>query len=220
MINRMDARWIYLLLVLGCVIFAYRTMVSTRILVSTLYLAGISAMVSIMLYMLGAYQVAAIELSVGAGLVTVLLVFAISVVGDDAFDPPSIIPKPFAFILVAVAAVLLGILALPITAKHNVVNVVPLSGILWEQRVLDVWIQMALIFSGTLGLLGVLAEGKSRQRSGLHTLVEVHGEVPQSELYKKIPLNDSEEQVLVVEEQDGKEAAWVKAEANRPVEER
>jgi NADH:ubiquinone oxidoreductase subunit 6 (subunit J) len=209
----MDVRWIFVVLVIGCVIFAYRTMVSTRILVSTLYLAGISAMVSIMLYMLGAYQVAAIELSVGAGLVTVLLVFAISVVGDDAFDPPSIIPKRLAILLIGLAALLLGILALPITAKHTAVNVVPLSGILWEQRVLDVWIQMALIFSGTLGMLGVLAEGKSRQRSGLHTLTEVHGEVPQSDLYRKIPLGVAEEQILVIDDtKEIREAAWVKAE--------
>ena len=209
----MDMRWIFVVLVIACVIFAYRTMVSTRILVSTLYLAGISAMVAIMLYMLGAYQVAAIELSVGAGLVTVLLVFAISVVGDDAFDPPSIIPKPFAVVLSGLAALLLGILALPITAKHTGVNAVPLSSILWEQRVLDVWIQMALIFSGTLGMLGVLAEGKSRQRSGLHTLTEVRGEVPQSELYKKIPLGEVEEQLLVMADtKDVKEVVWVKAE--------
>lgn len=210
----MDERWVFLILVIGCMIFAYRTMASSRILVSTLYLAGISAMVSIMLYMLGAYQVAAIELSVGAGLVTVLLVFAISVVGDDAFDPPSIIPKPLAMILIGLVAILLGVLALPISSKHIGVNAVPLRGILWEQRVLDVWIQMALIFSGTLGMLGVLAEGKSRQRSGLDTLVEVRGEVPKSELYKKIPLGETEEQLPVVTgETSIKEAVWVKAEA-------
>jgi hypothetical protein len=31
---------------------------------------------------------------------------------------------------------------------------------LWQQRVLDVWIQMVLIFAGVLGILGLLAEGK------------------------------------------------------------
>ncbi len=55
--------------------------------------------------------------------------------------------------------------------------------VLWEQRVLDLWIQMVLIISGVMGMLGILAEGKSRQRSGLHTLVEVRGQVPQSEEY-------------------------------------
>jgi hypothetical protein len=37
----------------------------------------------------------------------------------------------------------------------------PLIRALWEQRVLDVWIQMVLIFAGVLGILGLLAEGKS-----------------------------------------------------------
>ena len=42
---------------------------------------------------------------------------------------------------------------------------------------------MVLIISGVMGMLGILAEGKTRQRSGLHTLVEVRGQVPQSEEY-------------------------------------
>jgi len=50
---------------------------------SALWLAGVSALVSIMCYLLGAYAVAVIELSVGAGLVTVLFVFAISIAGEE-----------------------------------------------------------------------------------------------------------------------------------------
>ncbi len=37
-----------------------------------------------------------------------------------------------------------------------------------------------------MGMLGILAEGKTRQRSGLHTLVEVRGQVPQSDEYKQV----------------------------------
>ena len=110
----MENQWLFLVLVVGAILCAYRMMVSTRILVATLYLACISALVSIMLYLLGGTQVAAIELSVGAGLVTVLLVYAISVVGDDALDPASIVPKPLAMISVLAAAVFLAWLAIPI----------------------------------------------------------------------------------------------------------
>jgi uncharacterized MnhB-related membrane protein len=75
---------IYGLFLAGAIFFAYRAIISKKILSATIYLACISALVSAVLYMLGAAQVAVMELSVGAGLVTVLLVYAVSVVGDDA----------------------------------------------------------------------------------------------------------------------------------------
>ena len=179
----MDNMWLFMILVIASILCAYRMMVSTRILVATIYLACISALVAIMLFMLGGTQVAAIELSVGAGLVTVLLVYAISVVGDDALDPASIIPKPLAMIVVLAAAVLLAWLAIPLGINLSPEPAVSMQVALWEQRVLDLWIQMVLIISGVMGMLGILAEGKSRQRSGLHTLVEVRGQVPQSAEY-------------------------------------
>ena len=57
---------IYAILVVGALICAYRAMTSPRILSSTIYLACVSAAVAMMLYLLGAYQIAVIELSVGA----------------------------------------------------------------------------------------------------------------------------------------------------------
>ncbi len=179
----MENQWLFLGLVVGTILCAYRMIVSNRILVAALYLACNSALVAIMLYLLGGTQVAAIELSVGAGLVTVLLVYAISVVGDDALDPVSIVPKPLAMIAVLTAAVLLVLLSIPISVTPTPLSAVPMQVVLWEQRVLDLWIQMVLIISGVMGMLGILAEGKTRQRSGLHTLVEVRGQVPQSAEY-------------------------------------
>src|ERR1041385_6590924 len=93
---------------LGAVICAYRAIVAKRILSATIYLACISALVSAAIYLLGAAQVAVMELAVGAGLVTVLLVYALSVVGDDAMDPPSVISKPLAFVIVGLTTILLG----------------------------------------------------------------------------------------------------------------
>src|SRR5512134_386493 len=107
----------YLLLGLGAAFCAYRAMISKHLLPSTLYLACVSALASVTLYMLGAYEVAVIELSVGAGLVTVLLVYALSVIGEDTFDPTSIIPKPLAFLLVAVIAVMVAWMAYPLASQ-------------------------------------------------------------------------------------------------------
>jgi uncharacterized MnhB-related membrane protein len=148
----------------GATFFAYRAITSKKILSATIYLACISALVSAVLYMLGAAQVAVMELSVGAGLVTVLLVYAVSVVGDDALDPPSIIPKPLAFGLVGLVAILLGWMAFPAIPAYFERGSMTLAVSLWESRVLDVWIQIVLIFSGVMGVLGLLSE-KSPGRS-------------------------------------------------------
>jgi uncharacterized MnhB-related membrane protein len=152
-----DAFWDAVIL-LGAVFCAYRAIVAKRILSATIYLACISALTSAIIYLLGAEQVAVMELSVGAGLVTVLLVYALSVVGDDAMDPASVIPKPLAFALVGLTTVLLGWMAYPAVPAYFVRGSMSLAISLWQSRVLDVWIQIVLIFSGVMGVLGLLSE--------------------------------------------------------------
>jgi uncharacterized MnhB-related membrane protein len=151
---------------LGAVFCAYRAIVAKRILSATIYLACISALVSATLYLLGAVQVAVMELSVGAGLVTVLLVYAVSVVGDDALDPASVIPKPLAFAVVGLTAIVFGWMVFPAIPAYFERGSLTLAISLWQSRVLDVWIQIVLIFSGVMGVLGLLSEktpGKSEE---------------------------------------------------------
>jgi len=155
----------YLLLCLGAAFCAYRAMIARHLLSSALYLACVSALVTVILYMLGAYEVAVIELSVGAGLVTVLLVYALSVIGEDTLDPVSIIPKPLAFLLVAVTASLVGWMAYPLVSHPVTDGEVLLANVLWKHRALDVWVQVALIFSGVMGVLGLLSENVHNQET-------------------------------------------------------
>lgn len=154
----------YLLLSLAAAFCAYRAMVSKHLLPSTLYLACVSASISVSLYLLGAHEVAVIELSVGAGLVTVLLVYTLSVVGEDTYDPTSIIPKPLAFVIVGAIAVFAGWMAYPVVMHPAESGEVLLADILWKQRALDVWVQVALIFSGVMGVLGLLSERTIRNK--------------------------------------------------------
>jgi uncharacterized MnhB-related membrane protein len=148
----------YGLFLLGAIVCAYRAIVSKKILSATIYLACISALVSAVLYLMGAAQVAVMELSVGAGLVTVLLVYAVSVVGDDALDPASVVPKPLAFVMVGLVTILMGFMAFPAVSENVDTSALALSIALWKDRVLDVWIQIVLIFSGVMGVLGLLSE--------------------------------------------------------------
>jgi uncharacterized MnhB-related membrane protein len=156
----------YAVILLGAVFCAYRAIVAKRILSATIYLACISALTSAVIYLLGAAQVAVMELSVGAGLVTVLLVYALSVVGDDALDPTSVIPKPLAFVLVGMTTLMFGWMVFPALPTYFERGSMTLAISLWESRVLDVWIQIVLIFSGVMGVLGLLSEttpGKSEE---------------------------------------------------------
>jgi len=158
----------YFLLLVGAIFCAYRATVSKRIVSSTLYLACVSALTSVVIYMLGATQVAVMELSVGAGLATVLLVYAISVVGEDALDPTSVIPKPLALGLVGAVMILIGWMAYPAIQATIVTGNVDLASVLWQSRVLDVWIQIILIFSGVMGVLGLVSERTPVQIDEVH----------------------------------------------------
>jgi hypothetical protein len=111
--------------------------------------------------MMGAYQVAVIELSVGAGLVTVLFVFAIGIVGEETTDVRPLLPKPLAWGLIILCLALLGWLALPLADLGLSVSEPSFASVLWERRGLDVLVQMMLIFSGMLGVLGLLTEAKA-----------------------------------------------------------
>jgi NADH:ubiquinone oxidoreductase subunit 6 (subunit J) len=122
------------------------------------WLAGASASVALLLYALGAYEVAVIELSVGTGLVTVLLVFAIGIAGEDAIAARSLVPQPLAWGLVLLAIGLLAWSMLPTKDTLPTKTTMPLTQMVWEQRALDLYVQVVVIFAGVLGVLGLLSE--------------------------------------------------------------
>ncbi len=146
--------------VAGIVVCAFQAMRSSRLLSSALWLAGTSALVALLIYLLGAPEVAVIELSVGAGLVTILFVFAINIAGDEPVKSKIAIPKPLAWALVIIAVALLGWLNLPaLGVQAAAANPTLFAQTFWEDRGLDTLLQLALIFAGVLGVLGLLAEG-------------------------------------------------------------
>ena len=146
------------LLMLGATLCAFQALRTKQLLSAALWLAGTSAFVACVLYMLGAYEVAVIELSVGAGLVTVLFVFGISIAGEDAMGNPSLIPWTIAGGLALVTMGLVAWLTLPAGDPVVTVSEPSFSVMLWEQRGLDMLVQIGLIFAGVLGILGILAD--------------------------------------------------------------
>ncbi len=146
------------LAMLACAFMAFR---AKQLIVSALWLAGCSAILSILMYLLGAFAVAVIELSVGAGLVTVLFVFAISIAGDETIEVKSIIPRPIALIIALVSIVLLAFMTISSLVSLSLPTAEPpFSDVLWQQRGLDMLVQSGLLFAAVVGMLGLLAEAK------------------------------------------------------------
>ena len=151
-----------LLLIVVAVVFAVQAIRAKGLTASALWLAGVSALSAVVFYLYGAHQVAVIELSVGAGLVTVLFVLAINIAGDETVSAKPVLPWPLIIGLVLLFVVLLGwfILASPVIPIISTQTNNPFAEVIWQERGLDVLVQVVLIFSGVLGLLGLLAEAK------------------------------------------------------------
>jgi uncharacterized MnhB-related membrane protein len=146
--------------ILVCALLAIR---AQRLLISALWLAGASALVALLIYLLGAPEVAVIELSVGAGLVTVLFVFAINIAGEENLVGKGMIPLPLAWVMVILSLFLLGWLTLPaLNIAIPGLDVIPsATATLWEDRFLDIILQIVIIFAGVMGVLGLLSESKN-----------------------------------------------------------
>ncbi len=156
---------VYLVLSIIGIFCAYQVVRAGRLLNVTIWLALTSAVVSVLIYFLGAPEIAVIELSVGAGLVTVLFVFAFSIVGEVTFDDTSIIPKLLVWALTLGIAFGLGWFVLPVKSGQVPAEGITFARTLWQERGLDVIAQIVLIFSGVMGLLGLLSENQPERKA-------------------------------------------------------
>ena len=147
--------WVVVPLLCLCALQAVR---APRLLNSALWLAGASACLAMLLYRLGARQVAVIELSVGAGLVTVLFVFALAVAGEDGMGAPAVVPKPLAWMLAGLVGALLALLLLGGQPVPPASTAAVAESVTWGARALDLALLVLLIFAGALGVAGLLAD--------------------------------------------------------------
>lgn len=149
---------LYVLLVAGLALCAALALRAARLLASALWLAGASALLATLLYALGACEIAVIELSVGAGLVTVLLIYAIATTGDEQAALPPTVPRSLAWALCGAALLLLGRLLLPRLGLLPPEPEGSLAAVLWRERGLDTLLQIGLLFTAALGVVRLLAE--------------------------------------------------------------
>ena len=152
----------YVLIAVGILACAILAISAKRLLISAIWLALTSALVALMLFLLGAPQIAVIELSVGAGLVTVLFVFAINIAGEEVMGLRSALPLPlvWASIVLAAGLILFFIIrALGFVQSPELTSELAAS-VLWQERYLDFLLQVVLILAGVLGVIGLLSHSK------------------------------------------------------------
>lgn len=148
---------LHIIILLGILYCAFQAVRNKRLLVSAMWLAGTSALVSIMMYLLGAYEIAVIELSVGSGLVTVLFMFAINIAGDEPIPDLSFIPKFVARLFVLIAIIIIGWQILPLlNMPINLSQDVGFQSVVWEARKVDLYLQVVMIFAGVISMLRLL----------------------------------------------------------------
>lgn len=141
--------------IVGCALMALR---ASRLLNVTVWLVATSVLTSILLYILDAREAAVIELSVGAGLATVLLVITITMTGDELSPRATLVPRGIAFLLIVTVILLVFLLVPPRTLSEAPDSDASFAVAVWQQRTADTLLQLALVFTGLLTVLGLLAE--------------------------------------------------------------
>jgi uncharacterized MnhB-related membrane protein len=152
---------VYILCVVGVLVCAVQAIRSQRLLVAALWLAGTSALTALLLYLLGAPDIAVVELSVGAGLVTVLFVFAINIAGEETLPSVPAIPRWLAWLFAGITVLLLGWFAWQgLPDRLAITSEASFNLTLWQDRRIDLLLQIVLLFCGSLSVLGLMAEEK------------------------------------------------------------
>lgn len=152
---------VFILLLGGASVCALMAIGASQLLTSALWLAAASVLSALVLYALAASTIAILELSVGAGLVTILFVFAIQYEQSAPPASPPLMPRLIGWGLPLAALILTAALILPLpTPVPPAAEASTFASLLWGSRALDALIQVGLIFAGTLGVLGILSSRK------------------------------------------------------------
>ncbi|OGS17611.1 MAG: hypothetical protein A2219_01220 [Elusimicrobia bacterium RIFOXYA2_FULL_50_26] len=147
-------------------VFALLAIFLKDILLSVLSLAAVSTLLSIAFFQFGAPVAGALELSVGAGLITVLVVLTISFIQQKKEIPHkrTITWALFSFIAAAAAAGMFMVFT-----PKAVVNVLTESPwrevgeIFWKVRSFDILPQALVILSAAFGVLALLRADNGRE---------------------------------------------------------
>lgn len=160
--------FIFVLLVLF-VLAALWTVMAPSLLLSSMGLAAASALLSVVMFKCGAQLAAVFELSVCAGLISVLFICTVSL--TEAMDRKE--SKEYArermsrFWLLPVVVILLSFAAARLSGKSDFGTFVSSRGedvrnLLWNVRQLDILGQIIILMVGVFGVVILFREGQKK----------------------------------------------------------
>jgi NADH:ubiquinone oxidoreductase subunit 6 (subunit J) len=146
------------------ILFTIVTILLRNNLLSVLSLAVVSALLAIVFFQLGAPVAGTFELSVGAGLITVLIILTISFIqtGKQKKRDYSLIWIGVSLAVAAIFFYFMQILA-PTLFSSKTVSVVTWSSVgevLWKERIYDLFPQALIILAAVFGILALLRTEK------------------------------------------------------------
>jgi NADH:ubiquinone oxidoreductase subunit 6 (subunit J) len=154
----------HLFLLIGLVAFSIMAVLSRDLLKSAISLAVASVFLALIFFRMNAVYVGVFEVSVVAGLITVLFITAIALTRSDGDVTESkrhwvIFPLFFA------ALAVIDILVMKKLLGRIPAIISPESGtfgqVLWNQRTFDLVGQIGVIFAGVLAVLALFRQGKA-----------------------------------------------------------
>jgi NADH-quinone oxidoreductase subunit J len=152
----------HLFLMIGLVAFAILAVLSRDLLKSAISLAVASVFLALIFFQMNAVYVGVFEVSVVAGLITVLFITAIALTRSDGGVVESKRHR-FIFPLFFAALAVIDFLVMKKLLGRIPTIISPESGtfgqVLWNQRTFDLVGQIGVIFAGVLAVLALFRQG-------------------------------------------------------------
>jgi len=150
---------VQILLLVGLVLFSVAAVLLKDLIKAAICLAAASLVLGILFFRMGAPYAGAFEISVVAGLITVLFMLTIALTktgGDVAESKLARVAFPLFFILfLAVDVIVTKSLVQRIVALPAAPEAGAFGEVLWKQRTLDLVGQVCIIFAGVLAVLAL-----------------------------------------------------------------
>jgi len=150
---------VQILLLVGLVLFSVAAILLKDLIKAAICLAAASLVLGILFFRMGAPYAGAFEISVVAGLITVLFMLTIALTktgGDVAESKLARVAFPLFFILfLAVDVIVTKNLVQKIVALPAAPEAGAFGEVLWKQRTLDLVGQVCIIFAGVLAVLAL-----------------------------------------------------------------
>jgi len=151
--------FVQILLLIGLVLFSVAAILLKDLIKAAICLAAASLVLGILFFRMGAPYAGAFEISVVAGLITVLFMLTIALTktgGDVAESKLATVAFPLFFILfLAVDFIVTKNLIQKIVALPAAPEAAAFGEVLWKQRTLDLVGQVCIIFAGVLAVLAL-----------------------------------------------------------------